>query len=66
MKYARVPWPDTPPGALSAGIDWASADHAVCIVDAAGAVVSRFSVAHTAEGLKALVQRLVPLALCEP
>jgi transposase len=54
MKYARVPRPD----ALSAGIDWASADHAVCVVDAAGAVVSRFSVAHTAEGLRVLVQRL--------
>ena len=58
MKYARVPRPDAPPGALSAGIDWASADHAVCIVDATGAVVSRFSVAHTAEGLRVLVQRL--------
>ena len=58
MKYARVPRPEAPPGALSAGIDWASADHAVCIVDAAGAVVSRFTVAHTAEGLKTLVSRL--------
>jgi transposase len=50
MKYARVPRPQAPPGVLSAGIDWASADHAVCIVDAAGEVVSRFTVAHTAEG----------------
>ncbi len=58
MEYARVPRPEAPPGALSAGIDWASADHAVCIVDAAGAVVSRFTVAHTAEGLKTLVSRL--------
>jgi len=58
MKYARVPRPGVPAGALSAGIDWASADHAVCIVDAAGAVVSRFSVAHTAEGLKTLVSHL--------
>ena len=56
MKYARVPRPDTPPGGVTAGIDWASADHAVCIVDAAGAVVSRFTVAHTAEGLRALVR----------
>ncbi len=58
MEYARVPRPEAPPGALSAGIDWASADHAVCIVAAAGAVVSRFTVAHTAEGLKTLVSRL--------
>jgi hypothetical protein len=57
MKYARIPRPEAPP-ALSAGIDWASAGHAVCIVDAAGAVVSRFTVAHTAEGLRTLVQRL--------
>ena len=58
MKYAGLPRADAPPGGLSAGIDWASADHAVCLVDAAGRVVTRFSVAHTAEGLKALVQRL--------
>jgi transposase len=58
MKYARVPRPGTPPGGLTAGIDWASADHAVCVVDAAGEVVSRFTVAHTAEGLRTLVQRL--------
>ena len=58
MKYARVPRPEAPAGPLSAGIDWASADHAVCIVDATGAVVSRFTVAHTAEGLRTLVQCL--------
>ena len=52
MKYARVPRPGTPPGGLTAGIDWASADHAVCVVDAAGGVVTRFSVEHTAEGLR--------------
>ena len=58
MKYARVPRPGTPPGGVTAGIDWASAGHAVCIVDAAGAVVSRFTVAHTVEGLRALVRGL--------
>jgi transposase len=58
MEYARVSLPDTPPGGLATGIDWASADHAVCVVDAAGEVVSRFSVEHTAEGLRTLVQRL--------
>jgi Transposase len=56
MKYARVTRPEAAPGALSAGIDWSSADHAVCIVDMAGAVVSRFTVAHTAEGLRALIR----------
>src|SRR5690348_11144838 len=65
MKYARVPRLDAPLGVLSAGIDWASADHAVCIVDAAGAVVSRFTVAHTAEGLRTLVSRLARAGVCE-
>jgi transposase len=65
MKYARVPRPQALPGALFAGIDWASADHAVCIVDAAGAVADRFTVAHTAEGLKTLVQRLARAGVCE-
>ena len=58
MKYARVPRPQAPLRARSAGIDWASADHAVCIAGAAGEVVSRFTVAHTAEGLQALVRGL--------
>jgi transposase len=65
MKYARVPRLDAPLGVLSAGIDWASADHAVCIVDAGGAVVSRFTVAHTAEGLKTLVSRLARAGVTE-
>ena len=43
MKYALGPRPDAPLGGLAAGIDWASADHAVCVVDADGKVVSRFS-----------------------
>src|SRR5215469_3401394 len=65
MKYARVPRPQAPPGGLSAGIDWASADHAVCVVDAGGAVVSRFTAAHTAEGLRMLVARLARAGACE-
>jgi Transposase len=65
MKYALGPRPDAPSGGLSAGIDWASADHAVCVVDAAGGVVIRFSVAHTAEGLKALVRGLARAGVAE-
>ncbi|HSS22962.1 MAG TPA: transposase [Mycobacterium sp.] len=65
MKYARVPRPGTLPGEVTAGIDWASADHAVCIVDAAGAVVRRFTVAHTAEGLRALVRGLARAGVAE-
>ena len=58
MKYAPVSRPGPHPGGVTAGIDWASADHAVCVVDGAGEVVSRFSVEHSAEGLRALVSRL--------
>jgi transposase len=65
MEYARVSRRDAPPGALSAGLDWASADHAVCIVDAVGEVVSRFTVAHTAEGLQALVRGLARAGVAE-
>ena len=39
MKYALVRvLPEVPPGGVCAGIDWASADHAVCVVDLAGRV----------------------------
>ena len=65
MEYARVPRRDAPPGGLAAGIDWASADPAVCVAGAAGAVAGRFSVAHTAAGLRALVQRLAGAGVAE-
>src|SRR5215472_8911958 len=42
MKHAPASLPDAPYGGVSAGIDWASEDHAVCIVDGAGQVVSQF------------------------
>ena len=43
MKYARIRvLAETPPGGLTAGIDWGSADHAVCVVDAAGQLRARF------------------------
>src|SRR6266516_8036673 len=52
-------------GRCPLGPGWASADHAVCVVDAAGGVVIRFSVAHTAEGLKALVRGLARAGVAE-
>jgi hypothetical protein len=51
MQYAPARLPGMPPGGLTAAIDWASADHAVCVVGAAGEVVSRFSVEHSAAGI---------------
>ena len=65
MKYALASRTDTPADGVIAGIDWASADHAVCIVDAAGEVVSRFSIEHTAVGLRYLVQRLASARVTE-
>jgi len=65
MKYALASRTDTPADGVIAGIDWASADHAVCIVDAAGEVVSRFSIEHTAAGLWHLVQRLASAGVTE-
>ena len=59
MKYARIQvLPETPPGGLTAGIDWGSADHAVCVVDAAGQVRARFTVAHDRAGIGKLIAGL--------
>jgi transposase len=41
-----------------AGVDWASAEHAVCVVDDGGAVIERFTVAHRAGELAAMCRRL--------
>jgi len=42
----------------TAGLDWASEAHAICIVDAHGTIRESFSVAHDAKGLAELVRRL--------
>ena len=39
---------------LLVGIDWAEAEHAVCLMDATGAVRQRLTVPHTAAGLRRL------------
>jgi transposase len=48
-------------GPVFAGVDWASADHAVCVVDATGAVLWRHTVTHSRAGLARLVTRLTEL-----
>ena len=53
----------TPTGAVFAGIDWASADHAVCVVDSAGTALWRHTVAHSRAGLARLVTRLLELGV---
>ena len=66
MEYAPVRLPDAPPGGVTAGIGWASADHAVCVVGVAGVVMARFAVPHTAPGLAALVRGLARAGVGEP
>jgi transposase len=59
MKYALVRvLPDVPPGGVCAGIDWAAADHVVCVVDMAGRVTDRFGAAHDKAGIAAMIARL--------
>src|SRR5271156_4106393 len=59
MKYAPIQvLPDDPSGGVVAGIDWATADHEVCVVDMAGRVSGRFSAAHDKAGIGALILRL--------
>lgn len=48
----------TGPGGVTAGLDWTTDDHVVAIVDSVGEVVQRFTVPHTAAGLRELVRRL--------
>ena len=44
------------------GLDWAAHEHAVCVVDERGAVVTRFTGAHTAAGMAELATRLSKVA----
>ena len=44
--------------AVFAGVDWASTDHAVCVIDAAGTVLWRHTVTHSRAGLTRLMTRL--------
>ena len=58
MKSASTTLPDQPPGEVTAGIDWAAGDHAVCIVDGRGRQVERTLVEHTTAGLRELIRFL--------
>ena len=56
MQYALTQvLPDVPAGGVCAGIDWATADHAACVVDMTGRVTDRFSAAHDRAGIAAMV-----------
>jgi transposase len=45
---------------LYVGLDWASREHAVCVIDEQGAVRAQFRVVHSAAGLAALHTQLRP------
>ncbi|WP_222271809.1 IS110 family transposase [Modestobacter marinus] len=52
-----------PTGPLFAGVDWASIDHAICVIDVAGAVLWRHTVSHSRTGLTRLTGRLIELGV---
>jgi Transposase/WD domain, G-beta repeat len=47
-----------PDATFVAGIDWAAAEHAVCVMDESGKVVASFTICHDADGLRRLTRRL--------
>lgn len=57
--------PATAPTRVCAGLDWASVDHAVCILKPDGQVLERFFVVHDAAGLKTLIRRLLKAGVDE-
>jgi transposase len=63
-----------PRAAYYVGVDWGSAEHAVCVLDESGRVHTRFTIRHTAAGFADLARRLdklgdaelVPIAIERP
>src|SRR3954466_1244687 len=53
----------TSTGPMFAGVDWASTDHAVCVIDAAGTVLWRHTISHSRAGLTRLTTRLAELGV---
>ncbi len=53
------------PARPTAGVDWARDDHVVTVVGAMGEVAERFTVPHSADGLRHLVRQLARLGVHE-
>ena len=52
---------ELPAAQMFVGIDWAAEIHAVCVMDAAGQVMTEFTVQHSADGIAVLLGRLARL-----
>ncbi len=51
--------PSTTAARVTAGVDWAKDDHAVCVAGDQGEVLDRYTVPHDAAGLKRMTARLL-------
>jgi hypothetical protein len=47
---------------VTAGVDWAKDDHAVCVIGGQGEALERFTVRHDAAGLRQIAARLTARA----
>ncbi len=65
MQSAPTTLNTTPRSGLTCGIDWARDDHAVSVVDGTGREAHRFTVEHSAVGLRGLLRRLDELGVGE-
>ena len=63
-----------PEAQVFTGVDWATENHAVCVMNAAGKIVAQFTIEHSAAGIAMLIRRLakfgdpgdVPVAIERP
>jgi Transposase len=51
---------------VTAGVDWAKDDHAVCVAGGQGEALERFTVRHDAAGLRQLAARLLRAGYRKP
>src|SRR3954449_12805015 len=51
--------PNAAPARVTAGVDWAKDDHAVCVAGDQGEALERFTVRHDAAGLRQMASRLL-------
>jgi transposase len=59
VSIAPDPATTRTPVRVTAGVDWAKDDHAICVVGDQGQVLDRFTVVHDAAGLRMMAARLL-------